>query len=305
MNGRAIVLAALLTVLAACGDDGRNTGPEEEPRLTSPCARAGTTPADPPRDARDYDAGLFPRVGSATNKWYPLQPGLRLDFRGSSVEDGERLQHTVEVIVTDLVKVVDGIPNRVVWERDYTEGELVEAELALFATDRHGNVWHTGEYPEEYEEGELVATPAWVHGIAGACAGITLPGNPRTGTDDYAQGFAPPPIAWVDRGQVHRTDQRTCVPVTCYDDVVVIAEFEDGVPEAFQDKYYAPGTGVVRVGWRGAKDESKEELELVRRTELTPAELAEARQQALALEERAYRISPEVWARTERSRPAG
>ena len=41
----------------------------------------------------------------------------------------------------------------VVWERDYTEGEEVEAELAFFAQDNYGNVWHMGEYPEEYENG--------------------------------------------------------------------------------------------------------------------------------------------------------
>jgi hypothetical protein len=234
-----------------------------------------------------------------------LRPGTRLFYRGSSLEDGERLHHTVDIVVTDLVKVVDGVPNRVVWERDYTEGELVEAELALFATDRYGNVWHMGEYPEEYEEGEFVKAPAWVHGLAGACAGITIPGEPETGTPDYAQGYAPPPIEWVDRGRVYRTADRTCVPAGCYDGVTVVEEFEHGVPDAFQDKHYAPGVGVVRVGWRGDADESKEVLRLVRFTRLTPGQLASLTAEALELEERAYTRSEDVWGRTERAAQAG
>jgi hypothetical protein len=82
---------------------------------------------------------------------------------------------------------------------------------------------------------------------------------------------------------------------------VVIGEFERTIPDAFQDKYYAPGVGVVRVGWRGKNDESKEELELVRFTELGPEQMAKVRAQALKLEDRAYRISKQVWAQTPRS----
>lgn len=207
----------------------------------------------------------------------------------------------MDIIVTDLTKTIDGVENVVVWERDYTEGELVETELALFAQDKDGHIWHMGEYPEEYEEGELDAAPAWVHGLKGATAGITIPAEPQTGTPDYAQGYAPPPIEYVDRGVVHKTDQKTCVPAGCYDDVVVIAEFEPNISHAFQDKFYAPGVGVVRVGWRGKNDESKEELELVRFTELSSAEMANVRAEALELEDRAYRISKQVWARTPRA----
>jgi hypothetical protein len=302
-NPQRTLLAALVAVATVgCGNSSSDGEPEAD--AYNPCSEAGGSngeAADPPTDAGHYDPVLFGAGEAATNELYPLRPGTKLFYRGSSVEDGERLHHTVEIVVTDLVKVVDGVPNRVVWERDYTEGELVETELALFATDRHGNVWHMGEYPEEYEEGELVGNPAWVHGLAGACAGITIPGEPQTGTPGYAQGYAPPPIEWVDRGRVYKTADRTCVPAGCYDGVAVIEESEYGVPDAFQDKHYAPGVGVVRVGWRGDADESKEVLELVRFTRLTPARLAALRAEALELEERAYTTSKDVWGRTERA----
>ena len=294
-----VATAVLVASAASCGGASRDVH-----TVGSPCGAPGASHAGrPPTDARDYDPGLF--SSAVTNRWYPLRPGTRLFYRGSSVEDGVRLRHTVDAVVTDLTKPVDGVSTAVVWERDFTEGELVEAELALFATDRYGNVWHMGEYPEEYEKGRFAKAPAWVHGLKGACAGITIPGRPRPGTSDYAQGYAPPPISWVDRGRVHRVGARLCAPAGCYSEVVVVEEFEQGADDAFQDKYYAPGLGVVRVGWRGADDESKEVLELVRVSQLGPAQLASARTQALQMERHAYTVSKDVWARTEPARRTG
>lgn len=292
--------AAALLVLsaAACGNEPQAEGTPPEAKQ-SPNQAAAVS-------AEDYDPGRFADSANVKHRWYPLQPGTRFDYRGSSLDEGERLHHGVTVVVTDLTKVVDGVENVVVWERDYTDGELVETELALFAQDKDGNIWHMGEYPEEWEEGKFVKAPAWVHGLKGATAGITIPGEPTEGTPDYAQGYAPPPISWADRGRVYKTGQKTCVPEACYADVVVVEEFERAIKDAFQDKHYAPGTGVVRVGWRGKNDESKEVLELVDFRTLTAEEMDQARADALALEERAYRISKDVWAKTARSqRPTG
>lgn len=288
-------IAVVLVLTAACSQQPAEGGPNRS-GAGSPGSRA-VAPAG------DYSAGRFGDSADVNHRWYPLRPGHRLDYRGSSLEDGERLNHGVTIIVTDLVKVVDGVENVVVWERDYTDGELVETELALFAQDEEGHIWHMGEYPEEWEEGEFVTAPAWVHGLAGARAGVTIPAEPTVGTPGYPQGYAPPPLRWIDRGKVYRTGEKTCVPEDCYADVVVIEEFERTIPDAYQDKYYAPGVGVVRVGWRGENDESKEVLELVDFRILSAGELADVRRDALALEERAYRISKDVWALTEPARP--
>jgi hypothetical protein len=76
----------------------------------------------------------------------PLQPGTEFDYQGSAIDGGQRIRRRVVVTVSDLVKVVDGVPAMVLWERDYNSGELVEAELAFYAQDA-GNVWHLGQYP--------------------------------------------------------------------------------------------------------------------------------------------------------------
>jgi hypothetical protein len=287
--------AVLVLATGACSTQTRTGQPGPEQTPTGSASAATVT-------AEDYSPSRFGDSANVDNRWYPLRPGTRLDYRGSALEDGKRERHGVTVIVTDLTKVVDGVENVVVWERDYADGELTETELALFAQDRDGNVWHMGEYPEEWENGRFAKAPAWVHGVAGATAGITVPGTPREGTPGYAQGYAPPPISWADRGRVHKTGQKTCVPEACYGDVLVIEEFERSVPGAFQDKYYAPGVGVVRVGWRGANDDSKEVLELVDFKTLTPQEMNAARADARALEDRAYRISKDVFGSTPRAR---
>ena len=41
--------------------------------------------------------------------------------------------------VTGLTKVIDGVKTIVVWDRDYSDGELVESELAFFAQTDEGD----------------------------------------------------------------------------------------------------------------------------------------------------------------------
>jgi hypothetical protein len=240
--------------------------------------------------AKDFDPTNFDHSTTVDNKWFPLVPGAYSVFEGSAIDDGQRISRRVVTIVTDLSKEINGVNSVIVWERDYNEGELVEAELGFFAQDNYGNVWHMGEYPEEYEDGEFDKAPGWLAGSKGATAGIAMRAEPRLGTPGYAQGYAPPPINWIDHGRVYKVGQTTCVPVGCYEDVLVIEEFERNKPGAYQLKYYAPGVGDIRVGWRGPEEEEKEGLDLVKDVSLSQEELAKARANALELEKRAYEL---------------
>ncbi len=200
--------------------------------------------------------------------------------------------------VTDLTKVIDGVRTLVIWERDFTAGKLSEPELAFFAQDNDGNVWLVGEYPEEYADGKFDKAPAWISGQKGARAGIAMPAEPRQGVPDYAQGFAPPPVEFTDRARVYKIGQQTCTPVDCYENVLVTEEFNPPEPGAFQLKYYAPGVGNVRVGWRGEKEEEKETLELVELNHLSPEAMGKVRREAMEMDRRAYERSSEVYRET-------
>jgi hypothetical protein len=226
------------------------------------------------------------------NKWMPYTPGSQFVYTGKSNDGEKRLVFTV----TDLVKVVGGVRNIVIWDRDYTDGELVEAELAFFAQDKKGNVWHTGEYPEDYEGGKIVEVPAWLAGVKGSKAGIEMLASPKLGTPVYAQGYAPPPVNWNDHAQVFKLGQKTCVPVRCYKGVLVTREFNPGETGS-QLKFFALGVGNIRVGWLG-KDPDKEVLVLSKLVHLSPAALAQARAEALKLDKRAYTKRPAVYGKT-------
>jgi hypothetical protein len=112
--------------------------------------------------------------------------------------------------------------------------------------------------------------------------------EPRLGTPSYAQGYAPPPVTWDDRARVYKVGQKTCIPVDCYEDVLVTEEFEPSVPGAFQLKYYASGVGNVRIGWRGKKEEEKETAVLVAVRQLSPEAMAKIREKAIELDRRGY-----------------
>ena len=92
--------------------------------------------------------------------------------------------------------------------------------------------------------------------------------------------------------------QKTCVPLKCYDDVLVVEETSKEEPGAHHLKYYARGVGNVRVAWRGEGEKTQETLELVKVVQLGPQALAEVRAEALKGEKRAYKISKDVYANT-------
>jgi hypothetical protein len=246
-------------------------------------------------DLLDIDPANFDNPTVIDNEWMPLKPGHRLIYEGYTVQDGERIPHIVIETVTDLTKVINGVRTRVSLEEDYSDEELVEKEIAFHAQDNDGNVWHLGQLVETYEGEILVGGRVWLVGLTeGAHAGIRMPAEPKVG-DVYSQGYAPPPFFWTDRGMVYQVGQKTTVRAGSFDDVVIIAEWDEETEEGvFQDKYYARGVGVVRVGFRGP-DPDQEELELVAIEELSPEELADVRLEVMRMEERAYlygRTSP-------------
>ena len=234
-----------------------------------------------------------------TNKWMPLKPLTRYVYEGTTVEEGEKFAHRVIITVTDFTKMINGVNCVVTWDLDYSNGELVEAELAFFAQDRHGNVWRMGEYPEEYEDGKFVKAPCWISGMDGAFSGISMKANPELGMPSYSQGWAPS-VEFADRGQVDQMGIKNCVPLDCYENVLVIAETSELEPDATQLKFFANGVGNIRVGWRGEGEVTQEVLELVEIQQLALGALDEARLGVQKLENHAYEVSKDIYALTEK-----
>jgi hypothetical protein len=233
--------------------------------------------------------GRFTHPLAVHNRFFPLTVGTQFIYHGKIVENGKAKPHSVTFTVTDMFKTVGGVRTVVAWDRDFLEGKLQEQELALFAQDDQGNVWNFGEYPEEYENGKFTGAPStWIRGVGGAYGGIHMLSHPRPGMK-YREGLVPA-IEFDDVSVVARTGQVNSVPAGCYHQVLVVDETSPNDPTSgHQIKYYAPRTGLIRVGARGG--DSQEFLTLTAVRHLGPAEMAKVRAAVLAMDQRAYRVS--------------
>jgi hypothetical protein len=255
-----------------------------------------------PGSAIRFDRSAFPSTPESRNKWFPLQPGMQFTTTGKVVSTSEGTSaRTVIHTVTGLTKKIDGVNTVVVWDRDFSDGELVESELAFFAETRKGAVWLLGEYPEEYENGELVGAPStFISGIDGAQAGTAMPAHPRLKTPPHVQAYAPS-VDFLDCGEVIDRGERVCVPTGCYNNVLVIDEFNPLEPPSagHQRKFYSKKAGLIKVTAAGGDEQ--EFLDLVKVKKLSRSELKSINQQALALDSRGYTVSKDVYARTPRA----
>ena len=263
---------------------------------------AACNPKTTGEEFETFDPGQFSQPTRIDNEWFPLPPGAQLTFEGFTSSQGEQLTHRVVFTVTDLVKEIAGIKNVVAWERDYSEDELVEAELVFFAQADDGTVWSLGQYPEEYDQGKIIESPTWIHGIEDAVAGISMQGDPQPATESYSQGWGPA-VEYTDRGMVSKEGEQVCVPFDCFEDVLVIDETSLLEPDAHQLKFYASGVGNIKVDWTG-EDQTQETLELTGFTMLDAAAMAEVQVEALKLEASAFANSPDVYGKTSPSVPA-
>jgi hypothetical protein len=251
--------------------------------------------AGPQVGERDFDAKNFSaRSILVDNPFLPLVPGQQFTLTGTTTGG----KHEVVFTVTDVTKWVDHVRTVVIWDRDFQDGALAEEELAFMAQDDAGNVWSLGEYPEVHEDDGTVDAPdTWLAAHNGATAGVLMRANPKTGTSTYVQGRAPD-IEFLDKARVAQTKQKACGPTGCYKGVLVVDEWnplaqpEDG----HQFKYHAPGVGVVKIVGKGGTEQ--ETLLLTKRHTLTADERDAATARTLQLDQRAYRLAHDVYAKT-------
>jgi hypothetical protein len=259
-------------------------------------AQAATAPTDCPFNPT-FDRTTFSNSARVDNKWLPLQPGYQFTLEGRASRDNRALPHKVIFTVTDLVKVVDGVRSVVLWDVDVQAGRVAEAELAFHAQDDTGNVWMLGEYPEEYSQsGKFAGAPrTWIVGLSQTRGGWGMIADPKLGGPRYLQASSPP-IGFLDCAQVFAVEQRACVPVACYDHVMITDENSPlASGRARQRKYYAPGVGNIQIS--AVDDPEAETLVLTSLQHLGPAALAHARGEALKLEQHAFSVN-DVYRRT-------
>jgi len=271
--------------------------PTEAPEATEVATQPASSDQSTEPQFPNFDVENFENPTDINNQWMPMKPGTKWVYEGKALDDkGNNIDRRIEFTVTDLTKEIDGVRTVVGWIEDLNNGEVNEKEIAFYAQDNSGNVWYFGEHPEDYQNGSFVEAPTWIAGFQNSKPGIEMLANPQVGMPDLYQGWGPA-VDWSDYAHIDQMGQETCVPVSCYKDVLVNAEANLTEKGAFQLKYFAPGVGEVRVGWKG-NDDTKEELQLVEYKQLSTAELADIHAKALALEKHAYEVSPDAYGQT-------
>lgn len=220
-----IVSLATLAAVVACGDRAKTPAAVGSPKVIS----GGYAPKIDP-------ANFVSRID---NPYFPLTPGTTFRLRGTV--DGETEVRTVRV--TDQTKTIMGVACVVVEDTGTVAGEIVERTLDWYAQDRQGNVWYFGEASADYENGKIVGTHgSWEAGVNGALPGIVMMARPAVADlyrQEYFRGEA------EDQAEVLKTNGTLAVKVGTYDNVLVTREWTPLEPGSVEQKFYAPGVGLI------------------------------------------------------------
>ncbi len=210
------------------------------------CSQLGGDAYNPVIDPDDF-------VDTIDNPYFPLTPGTTSIYEGQTDAGFEH----VEVQVTRETKTILGVSCVVVRDIARLDGVVVEDTLDWYAQDRAGNVWYFGELSQQFEGGELAGLAgSWQAGVDGAQAGVIMRAAPR-GSDVYRQEFALEVAE--DIGEIVALGQSVTVPFGSFANCLKTNDFSPIEPDVLENKYYAPGIGVVLE----VDPETGERLELV------------------------------------------
>jgi hypothetical protein len=173
------------------------------------------------------------------NPFYPLPVGFLRVFEG--IEDGAELLLEIEVL--DETLEVAGVETRVVQEREYEDGEIVEISWNYFVQAEDGSVCYFGEDVDIYEDdGTIVHDGAWLAGDGDNLPGIVMPANPALG-DVMVQEVAPG-IA-EDQATITAVGETVTTPFDDFSDTLSMSECSPLEPGHISLKDYARGLGMI------------------------------------------------------------
>lgn len=195
------------------------------------------------------------------NTYFPLRPGLQRFYdndecvASGECEEQEKLQITVTHRTRNITLRDDGvtrvIPTRIVEEREWENGRLIEVSRNFFAACGSGamrDVYYFGEEVDVFEHlpnGTVKVTHPgqWRAGVKGAEPGLIMPGGAFLLGARYYQEIAPG-VA-LDRAQHAALELDVENEVGQFDDCVKVIETTPLEPGSESKKVYCPRVGLV------------------------------------------------------------
>jgi hypothetical protein len=149
--------------------------PHDSPVAAAPLAGRGATqtlsPALCALSRRDFTL-------KSTNDHFPLDIGSTWTLRGE--EDGKRVELRIRIL--RKTELVGGVTTRIIEERHFEDGELVEHSRNFFAATKEGTACYLGEEVDIYEDGQIVSHDgSWRADDPDSAPGIFVPADPRVG----------------------------------------------------------------------------------------------------------------------------
>jgi len=211
--------------------------------LISATLTAATAFADPAAgdDWQDnFPVGHYTLTTTGENPYWSLKPG-NFVVLGRLEDDGSEF---VKISVLEQTELVDGVETRVVEEREFENGELIEISRNFFAmADETGDVFYFGEDVDYLEDGEVVRHEGeWRAGVDQAKPGLYMPGRPAVGMKYYLEHA---PEQAMDRAEIFEVDATCEMPKQTFNDCLVITESSPLEPGDESYKRYAPGVGMI------------------------------------------------------------
>jgi hypothetical protein len=167
-------------------------------------------------DVCDPSAGGF--SSTSTNPWFPMGVGQQWTYEGE--EDGVPVSLLITVL--DQTRLVAGVMTRVIEEREWEDGELLEVSWNYYAEAGDGTICYFGEDVDIYEEeDEIVHEGAWCADESPNAPGIIMPADPRPGMKfpmEFAPGIA------EDEGKIVGSGPVT-VPFGRFRETIRVQEF--------------------------------------------------------------------------------
>jgi hypothetical protein len=227
--------AVAVCVLSACSSS--------KPAANAPSSADGTCPLPASANGAGYNPQIDPsRFGpNVTNPWYPLRPGTTYRYEG--LDEGDPVIDVVAV--TNRTRVIDGVRTRIVFDRLFKAGHVVERTNDYFAQDTCGNVWYFGEDTAELNDAGKVASTegTWHSGVDGAQPGVFMQADPHVGRhflQEWYRGHAEDTFAVADLATMVN------VPAGTYKNALRTEETTALEPGVVDNKWYVKGIGDVQ-----------------------------------------------------------
>jgi uncharacterized membrane protein YkoI len=171
------------------------------------------------------------------NPYFTLIPGTKLVYEAQTEDGTER----IEFYITDETRNVAGVETRVVWDRVWLDGDLIEDTKDWFAQHENGDVWYFGEESYELIEGKVISSHgSWETGVDDAKPGIIMKADPLVGDiyrEEYYAGEA------EDMADILSTDAAVEVSYGNFSNCLQTKNYTPLEPGVVENKFYCKEVG--------------------------------------------------------------